>query len=152
MSFFKKEAIINCFFLFVFLGILPILTYWIYVGVLNPHKDYTITKSQLFFLKAMVIDFEKDVGRYPSNDEKLEVLLYDKKIKGWKGPYINYSLLTDYWGKNIIYGNANEIYYIGSTGKNMKLETSLNNIKEKKHLGDDIFIFFIQSRKQKDSQ
>jgi general secretion pathway protein G len=41
--------------------------------------------------------FEQDVGRYPTTEEGLGVLITDPGIPGWKGPYFKGDLKPDPW-------------------------------------------------------
>ena len=48
--------------------------------------------------------FEQDIGRYPTTEEGLRVLIQDPQIKNWRGIYLNSaSLPLDPWGNEYRY-------------------------------------------------
>ena len=49
--------------------------------------------------------FQKDVGRFPSKNEGLEVLINKPKgLTNWRGPYLNYPFIpSDPWGQKYVY-------------------------------------------------
>jgi len=48
---------------------------------------------------ALALDmFEADMGRFPADDEGLEVLVNNPGEDTWKGPYLRGRLLPDPWG------------------------------------------------------
>ncbi len=47
--------------------------------------------------------FEQDVGRYPTTDEGLSILIEDPGLVGWKGPYLKGGLKPDPWGNSYSY-------------------------------------------------
>jgi general secretion pathway protein G len=141
MLHFKREAVINIVFVIVAV-LIPLLIFWAYVKVLDPKKDIRATKGNLLVIKEALLIFKHDVGRFPTQDEGLRLLIENKtNIGNWKGPYISPNLLVDLWRNKFIYGNIDETIYIGSRGSNGVLETDLAHIREKKTEGDDILIF-----------
>lgn len=47
--------------------------------------------------------FEQDIGRYPTSEEGLKVLVESPNVSGWKGPYLKTGLKPDPWDKPYIY-------------------------------------------------
>jgi general secretion pathway protein G len=62
-------------------------------------------KLQLDTVASAVELFRSDVGRYPTADEKLSVLVANNSlIEGWTGPYLkDAKTLKDPWGRDIAY-------------------------------------------------
>lgn len=67
--------------------------------------------------------FEQDVGRYPSTEEGLKVLIYNPQIRSWRGPYLkSVSIPMDPWGNQYRYAypsdltNSEYLYDIVSAG------------------------------------
>jgi general secretion pathway protein G len=67
--------------------------------------------------------FEQDVGRYPSSDEGLKVLIYNPQVRTWRGPYLkSASIPMDPWGNPYRYvypsdlTNSEYLYDIVSAG------------------------------------
>jgi general secretion pathway protein G len=70
--------------------------------------------------------FEQDVGRYPSADEGLAVLVQDPGVPGWKGPYLKGGLKPDPWGTPYQYqldADNPTIYILQSAGPDRQLGT-----------------------------
>jgi general secretion pathway protein G len=67
--------------------------------------------------------FKEDVGRYPTQEEGLSVLVTNQaQLEGWLGPYLKSDkALKDPWGRKLVYKiNADEsvtILTLGSDGK-----------------------------------
>lgn len=83
----------------------------------------TMTKFLIDVCEKRIINFEKDVGRYPANVEGIAALTYKpKNVMNWKGPYIRNKNITDEWGNKLkyfypsIYGSKDFDLY--SLGKN----------------------------------
>jgi general secretion pathway protein G len=54
--------------------------------------------------------FEQDVGRYPTPEEGLQVLIQDPQIKNWRGPYLkSASIPLDPWGNPYQYTYPSEL-------------------------------------------
>lgn len=49
--------------------------------------------------------FKLDVGRFPTNNEGLRVLVVNPGIAGWNGPYLRRGLPDDPWGHPYRYAN-----------------------------------------------
>lgn len=61
--------------------------------------EIATAKVQLNVLGKAVEQFYRDVGRYPSDDEGLAVLITQPEGETkWKGPYLKEDILTDPWG------------------------------------------------------
>jgi general secretion pathway protein G len=58
--------------------------------------------------------FEQDVGRYPTTDEGLQVLIQNPQVSNWRGPYLqSASIPPDPWGNPYRYaysfGNEDDV-------------------------------------------
>lgn len=61
--------------------------------------EIATAKAQVTDLGEAVERFHQDTGRYPRDDEGLDVLITRPAGETrWKGPYVNDGLLTDPWG------------------------------------------------------
>jgi len=83
-----------------------------------------VAKAQLEDLSAGLDLFKLDVGRYPSDDEGLRVLVEEvDNIIGWNGPYLRKKKLPlDPWNLDYVYvvpgqGNEYELYSFGADGE-----------------------------------
>ena len=70
---------------------------------------------------ALALDlFEQDVGRYPSDDEGLRILVENRGVANWKGPYVKGGeLKPDPWGHEYVYSIDAEnerVYMLRSVG------------------------------------
>ena len=81
--------------------IIGILVGGVAVSLSGRSQEAMITraKSDVSGHLALALDlFEQDIGRYPSDEEGLEILIEDPGIVGWKGPYLKSDLEPDPWG------------------------------------------------------
>jgi general secretion pathway protein G len=83
-----------------------------------------VAKAQLEDLSAGLDLFKLDVGRYPSSDEGLRVLVEGgDNIIGWNGPYLRKKKIPlDPWNREYVYavpgqGNAYELFSLGADGE-----------------------------------
>lgn len=83
-----------------------------------------VAKAQLEDLSAGLDLFKLDVGRYPSDDEGLQVLVEGgDSVLGWNGPYLRKKRLPlDPWNRDYVYavpgqGNDYELYSLGADGE-----------------------------------
>lgn len=83
-----------------------------------------VAKAQLEDLAAGLDLFKLDVGRYPSSDEGLQVLVEgNDTIPGWNGPYLRKKRVPlDPWNNAYVYaipgqGNDFELYSLGADGE-----------------------------------
>ena len=60
-------------------------------------------KAQIELLEQALDQFRLDVGRYPSTQEGLTVLVTNPGIEKWEGPYLKKGLPNDPWGRPYIY-------------------------------------------------
>ncbi len=74
-----------------------------------------MAKIQIISLASKLEEFKLDCGRYPDEDEGLEVLLNlpdEEELEDrWAGPYVNPEKLRDPWDNDLIYqipGEFNE--------------------------------------------
>ena len=82
-----------------------------------------VARAQLEDLSAGLDLFKLDVGRYPSDDEGLRVLVEgNDTIPGWNGPYLRKKRVPlDPWNNEYVYavpgqGNAYDLYSLGADG------------------------------------
>jgi hypothetical protein len=148
--YFKKEALINAIILLFPLFLLVNICIAIYHIKLKPQLLYKTVNLQIHVIIKALEKFKKDIGRYPSSHENLKILIRNDSLPNWKGPYLRHSFLYDPWKERYFYGVIKErrkhFFYVGSKGKNKKLDSSLKDIQLKKIKGDDI-IFVIDKRK-----
>jgi len=74
-------------------------------------SDYEIiANSMIQQFPASMNSFKRDIGRYPTPAEGLDVLVKPTdSIRGkWRGPYIQASALVDPWGQKIAYKYSDE--------------------------------------------
>ena len=85
-----------------------------------------VAKAQLEDLSAGLDLFKLDVGRYPTDDEGLRVLVEGgDSIRGWNGPYLRKKRLPlDPWNNDYVYavpgqGNAYDydLFSLGANGE-----------------------------------
>ena len=83
-----------------------------------------VARAQLEDLSAGLDLFKLDVGRYPSADEGLQVLVEgNATIPGWNGPYLRKKRVPlDPWNNAYVYaipgqGNAFDLYSLGADGE-----------------------------------
>src|SRR5215510_15082233 len=61
-------------------------------------------KSQISEYESALDQFKLDVGRYPTNEEGLQVLrTRPENTPNWDGPYLKKDLAPDPWGRAYIY-------------------------------------------------
>jgi general secretion pathway protein G len=54
--------------------------------------------------------FEQDIGRYPTNEEGLQVLIQNPQIRSWRGPYLQSATIPmDPWGNPYRYVYPSEL-------------------------------------------
>jgi general secretion pathway protein G len=65
-----------------------------------PRPKAVAALTQIGVFQRTVERFSEDMGRYPTTDEGLAVLVKApvKDAVRWKGPYLKYDLPTDPWG------------------------------------------------------
>ena len=70
--------------------------------------------------------FRVDVGRYPTKEEGLGVLVKrDSKLASWRGPYVDGDYSTDPWGNEYVYETENygvsyKLFTYGPEGEDSK--------------------------------
>lgn len=64
-----------------------------------------MAKLQIEKIKQQLGLFEFEVGRLPTTDEGLKVLVQNPGLENWKGPYLSPSELKDPWGGDYVYRN-----------------------------------------------
>lgn len=69
--------------------------------------------------------FDVDCGRYPTEKEGLNVLIFDPLAKGWHGPYLKHSTIpSDPWGTPLRYMATNEMYRVICAGADRTFGTA----------------------------
>ena len=86
-------------------------------------SEITTAKAQLDALAKAVDTFRLDVGRFPTAEEGLQVLLNrPESLPGWNGPYLTKGIPQDPWRHAYIYqfpvGNGD--FQVQSYGKDGK--------------------------------
>lgn len=87
------------------------------------NKEVMGTKAQLTMFEICLEYFEKDVGRFPTEAEGLQILFANPhNIPDWKGPYIVRNIPPDGWGNDYVYhcpgkDTPYEIISYGADGK-----------------------------------
>jgi general secretion pathway protein G len=83
-----------------------------------------VTRAQLEDLSAGLDLFKLDVGRYPSSEEGLQVLVEgNDAIPGWNGPYLRKKRVPlDPWNNDYVYaipgqGNDFDLLSLGADGE-----------------------------------
>lgn len=56
-------------------------------------------QAQIELLGQALDQFRLDVGRYPTTQESLNVLVNNNNIENWDGPYLKKGLPNDPWGR-----------------------------------------------------
>lgn len=94
---------------------------------------YGSTKVSIKINEEAINKFNDDIGRYPTNDEGLYVLIYNHdNIKSWNGPYRNKKfILRDWWHNDYVYINpakyGNKAFDLYSFGANEKDDFGLKD-------------------------
>ncbi|MCY2951749.1 MAG: type II secretion system major pseudopilin GspG [Planctomycetota bacterium] len=86
--------------------IIGILAGAVVVGLSGRSQDARVTraKADISGSLSLALDlFDQDIGRYPTVEEGLKVLVEDRNIAGWKGPYLKGGLKADPWGRQYSY-------------------------------------------------
>jgi general secretion pathway protein G len=102
--------------------IIGVLAGMVVTSLSGRSKEAKVTraKSDIRGNLSVALDlFEQDVGRYPTDDEGLKVLVTNTDISGWKGPYLKGGLVNDPWGHAYSYSLDSEntnIYVLSSAG------------------------------------
>ena len=61
-------------------------------------------KSDISGSLSLALDlFEQDMGRYPTTEEGLNVLVIQGDLQEWRGPYLKTQLKPDPWGHPYVY-------------------------------------------------
>lgn len=96
------------------------------MGALGSSK-IKATKIQIETLSSSIEAFHLDVGRFPTQQEGLQVLIENPEkmpIRNWRGPYLKKNRIpTDEWGNAFIYEIPSkhkipfDLYSLGADGK-----------------------------------
>jgi general secretion pathway protein G len=109
----------------VVIGIISLIAAVLTPGLLTQlgRSRAKAAQLQLDTLASSVEMFRSDVGRYPTAQEGLNVLLTDPGAQGWTGPYVkDPRTLKDPWGDPVLYvlepdGRHFHVESLGSDGK-----------------------------------
>jgi len=85
----------------------------------------TTARVQVKALQTALDTMRLDIGRYPNQQEGLELLMQadPKRVAGWSGPYLGGSLPKDPWKNGYVYEappdgeHPPKVYSLGSDGK-----------------------------------
>lgn len=88
---------------------------------IKPAKQ-SIAKVQINHFSTALDSFFIDMGRYPTTEEGLEVLVEPIEGDQWDGPYMKKSIPSDPWGKPYYYKSPGrygdyEVFSLGADGK-----------------------------------
>jgi general secretion pathway protein G len=120
----KGFTLIELLVVIVIIGLLASLVTPKLFGKLGTAKEKT-AKAQIEMVVTSLDAFKLDTGRYPTTDEKLEVLWKDPgTIKNWKGPYLPKPLGPDPWDNPYFYKVP------GANGKPFELKSFAADGKE----------------------
>jgi general secretion pathway protein G len=126
-----------------YLSVVIIMLVSCYTGVGAPEADSDVrgklvkNRVQLKALSAAIQKFKADCGTYPTEEQGLEALLKDQRVKGWNGPYFpGKRIPDDPWGTpygyartkpkkyDIVTGWGPSGYRVESAGPDTKLGTN----------------------------
>jgi general secretion pathway protein G len=86
------------------LALALIIRYQYQSMALESAHAWACTETQIQTLVRIVNYFKQDMGRYPTKEEGLTVLVNDPGLEGWDGPYLNARRLPrDPWGIDFRY-------------------------------------------------
>jgi len=111
--------------LMVVLVILVLLVTMIVPNIVGKSDDAKVTKARVDIaaMEAFLDQFYLDMGRYPAQEEGLQVLYRepDSDAESWKGPYSKKPIPNDPWGNPYIYQipgtHSSQPYEISSLGR-----------------------------------
>lgn len=119
----KGFTLIELLVVIVIIGLLASLVTPKLFNKLGTAKEKT-AKAQIEMIVTALDAFKLDVGRYPTADEKIEVLWRDPgTIRGWKGPYLPKPVAADPWDNPYFYkspGNDRKPFELKSFGADGK--------------------------------
>src|SRR5437762_2611085 len=83
----------------------------LFAAIVGTRVGRSVDKAKLVAAKSQISEFESaldqfklDVGRYPSNEEGLQVLrTRPANAANWDGPYLKKDLPNDPWGRPYVY-------------------------------------------------
>ena len=101
------------------------------VGIIGPRiykklkQGRIITaKAQIQNLEAALMDFNADMGRFPTTEEGLKALVQNPGSDMWSGPYLSKKKVPkDPWGRDYVYvcpgthGTPYDLYSKGPDGQ-----------------------------------
>ena len=135
--FFHTQIKARAFSLIELLLVITIIS--VLVGVVAPRFFGRSQEAKITATRQMIVGsfgmalalFEQDNGRYPSNEEGLEVLIMNPQLRTWKGPYLtSASVPLDPWGNSYRYRYPSELtgseffYDVVSVGPDGNLGTA----------------------------
>lgn len=93
-------------------------------------SEITVARAQIESIGKALDTFRLDVGRYPTAEEGLSVLMSrPENAHGWNGPYLKKEVPKDPWGKPYIYSPKaeNGDFQVLSMGKDGQIGGSGDN-------------------------
>jgi len=66
-------------------------------------SESTVARAQIEAFDKALDQFRLDVGRFPTTEEGLSVLVGKPALPKWNGPYLRKAIPDDPWGKPYIY-------------------------------------------------
>lgn len=77
---------------------------------INDESKVVVANQNLRSIEGAINLFQKDMQRYPTQEEGLQALLEGDKETNWQGPYLEAELLKDPWGNSYLY-EINDIHF-----------------------------------------
>lgn len=112
----KKGIMVKAFTLIELLLVITIISILAAVAVprfFGRTQEARITAARQTIVGAFGIAmdlYEQDVGRYPSTEEGLQVLIQNPQLRNWRGPYLkSASIPMDPWGNPYRYTYPSEL-------------------------------------------
>jgi len=108
-----------------------------------------VNQMRMYRIAGALMDFKRDVGRYPSQQEGLTALvdkdvLSDEVKEGWYGPYLpkdDPQIFMDIFGNELLYGQIPEQgYYVHSRGADGVIAFDPLQFEQTKDEGDDLIL------------
>ena len=107
----KREAGFTLLKLLVVIVIIGLLASYIgprYFGQIGK-SEVTTAKAQMQALGRALDHYRLDVGRYPTTEQRLDVLMVRPPNEAnWNGPYLQKNVPLDPWGKPYVYRSPGE--------------------------------------------
>lgn len=107
----KAFTLVELLVVIAIIGLLVSLVGPKFFGQVDKAKEQTV-KAQLQMISSALDAFRLDTGRYPTDNEGLQILWQkESNIPGFTGMYLPKPLKNDAWGNAYVYGNGNNEGY-----------------------------------------